>query len=872
MVGLLQNLSLGANAVSESPLTAREAVAEMTWGVNLADLYMAEPAEDLRAVKSTTGYVDYTAKETYDMCVGIWFWDGSFQWVCAYPTEKQDTIQINIPIPDYDEAIANENQDWAFFIIRCGDKNGGNAYKITLSECKIIGADGSILKNTYDFGSNWDGVLSAQGTTSTQGDTNDWHWGYGSQENNWTAEIGYYAEWDEKTQSNRHGADSKYNGAHFTANLTVDLAAELPTESKAEYWYCINRTQSDYKELVDTYMAQGVNVFRLPVTWTWFTHNDGDFAIDEEWLEAVKETVDYILSRGAYCILNMHDDYLQYSYVAESDGNGGYTNFHWEDQWMEDKYKDYVDVRFKAIWTQIAEYFKESSERLILEPFNEPTMQWYSGVPYDSWIARQEKRINELNEIFINTVRSTGGRNKTRLLCLAVAEYNTHTHLDAINLPEDSDYLMVQIHSYEEIERTPSSETWEKATDDLFRDVASFQKKNPGVPVIVGEVGVSHSSQNLANPEAAAQKVKYFFEQAKALGVPCLWWEDYFQVPEGGADSIYWIYDKVNRQWRTEILEAIKTTFPITEPDVPVLLTGIEITTQPDKTEYVEGELFDPTGMIVVATYSDNSARSVTDYSCEPGGPLTKDDTLITVSYVEGGFTKTATVSVCVNAADAPSDPFAGIDSCPGDRTCPMYGYTDLESVAWYHNGIHFCIDNGLMNGMGNNRFEPQNAMTRGMLVTVLWRYAGSPAEGSCNFTDLAQQWYRQAVAWASTNGIVNGMGNNRFEPDSEISREQLAVIFFRYCSSIGIDTSARTDLTIFPDSSQTSEYAREALSWAVAEGLITGMQQGNSVLLAPTGSATRAQVATILMRFIENVENKATAFRDPRAAARGSF
>lgn len=191
---------------------------------------------------------------------------------------------------------------------------------------------------------------------------------------------------------------------------------------------------------------------------------------------------------------------------------------------------------------------------------------------------------------------------------------------------------------------------------------------------------------------------------------------------------------------------------------------------------------------------------------------------------------------------------------CNQDNSCPSYSFTDIDFEPWYHDSVDYVVYYGLMNGMGNNRFEPQNPMTRGMLVTVLWRYAGSPVEGSCNFTDLAQQWYKQAVAWASTNGIVNGMGNNRFEPDSEISREQLAVIFFRYCSSIGIDTSARADLTVFPDSNQTSEYAQEAVSWAVAEGLITGMQQGSSVLLAPTGNATRAQVATILMRFIENV------------------
>jgi len=650
VIGAFPALSVTADASGGTALSSGEAVAEMTWGVNLADLYMAEPTEDLRRSESSTGYVDYVPQKEYDLCVGIWFWDNSFQWVCDYPTEKQESIQISVPIPDYNAAIAEENDGWAFFVIRCGSKTGGSEYGITLSDCQIIAADGTtILKDTYNFGSNWDGVLTASGTTSTEEDSNGLHWGYGSQENNWTGEIGYFAEWDADEQRMVHGADPKYNGAYFTATLTVNTAEELPTESKAEYWYCINRTESDYKELVDTYMAEDVNVFRLPVTWTWFTQNDGNFTIDTEWLEAVRGTVDYILSKGAYCILNTHNDYLQYSYVAESDGNGGYSNFHWEDQWMYDQYKDYADTRFAAIWTQIANYFKDCSDHLIFEACNEPTMLWYSAVDYDPWMAKQEQRVNELNEIFVDAVRATGGNNATRNLCLTVAEYNIHTHLDAITLPEDSDHLMIQIHSYNELEKMSNGETYTQATDDLFRDVAAFQTSYPKVPVIVGEVGVSHSYQNINDPEAAAAKVTYFFEKAEALGVPCLWWEDYFQVPEGGADSIYWIYDKANGEWRTEILMAIKEAVGATGSDPAALLTGIEITDQPDKTQYEAGEYFDPTGMVVTASYSDGSTKNVAGYTYAPDGALTQEDTVVTISYTEGGVTKTAVVNITVS-------------------------------------------------------------------------------------------------------------------------------------------------------------------------------------------------------------------------------
>ena len=220
---------LTADAAGSKPVTANEAVDEMLWGVNLVDLYIAEPEDDPRRTGSTTGYIDYTTKESYDLTIGIWFWDNSFEWVCSYPTEKQDTIQISIPIPDYDAAIAEANEGWAFFVIRCGGKTGGTDYKITLSDCKITAKDGTILKDTSNFGSNWDGVLTAEGTTSTEADDNGWYWGYGSQENNWTGEIGYYAgEWDASTNTMGHGADPKYNGATFTATLTVDTAKQLP--------------------------------------------------------------------------------------------------------------------------------------------------------------------------------------------------------------------------------------------------------------------------------------------------------------------------------------------------------------------------------------------------------------------------------------------------------------------------------------------------------------------------------------------------------------------------------------------------------------------------------------------------------------------
>ena len=147
--------------------------------------------------------------------------------------------------------------------------------------------------------------------------------------------------------------------------------------------------------------------------------------------------------------------------------------------------------------------------------------------------------------------------------------------------------------------------------------------------------------------------------------------------------------------------------------------------------------------------------------------------------------------------------------------------------------------------------------MSRAMLVTVLWRYEGMPQEGENSFTDVpAGTWYTEAVQWAAKNGIVNGVGHGKFDPDGELTREQMAAILYRYAEGRDLDVTARGELSGFADASTVSGYAKDAIQWAVAEGLISGMKNSGRLVLAPSGSATRAQVATILMRFIENCVN----------------
>ncbi|MBQ4566258.1 MAG: S-layer homology domain-containing protein, partial [Oscillospiraceae bacterium] len=193
---------------------------------------------------------------------------------------------------------------------------------------------------------------------------------------------------------------------------------------------------------------------------------------------------------------------------------------------------------------------------------------------------------------------------------------------------------------------------------------------------------------------------------------------------------------------------------------------------------------------------------------------------------------------------------------CDGGAHCPSAGFTDVAGPEdWSHEGIDFVVSRSLFNGTTSSTFEPNAEMTRAMLVTVLWRYAGSPEEGSNIFTDVPENvWYTKAVAWAAEHGVVNGVGEGRFDPDGKITREQMATILYRYVSSIGVQTEERADLSRFPDASRISGYAQTPMEWAVAAGLISGSSEGDQIYLQPQGNATRGQVATILMRLIRNV------------------
>ena len=178
--------------------------------------------------------------------------------------------------------------------------------------------------------------------------------------------------------------------------------------------------------------------------------------------------------------------------------------------------------------------------------------------------------------------------------------------------------------------------------------------------------------------------------------------------------------------------------------------------------------------------------------------------------------------------------------------------FKDVKDGKWYTEAIKYVYENKLMNGMTATTFEPNTPMNRAMLVTVLYRSEGEPAtSGKTPFTDLKANWYKKSVAWAYENKVVNGTTETTFSPLTPITREQIATIFYRFAQFKGRDTSAKANLSTFPDGSKVAKYAKDAMTWAVGEGLITGTKAGKETLLDPKGNATRAQVATILMRYL---------------------
>jgi len=193
-----------------------------------------------------------------------------------------------------------------------------------------------------------------------------------------------------------------------------------------------------------------------------------------------------------------------------------------------------------------------------------------------------------------------------------------------------------------------------------------------------------------------------------------------------------------------------------------------------------------------------------------------------------------------------------GIEAEEPEKDVFVLNFTDVKESDWFYDAVKFAVEKGLFKGTGETTFSPHQPMTRAMLVTVLYNLEGSPgAAGANNFTDVKNgEWYTNAVIWANAKDIVSGYGKGLFGTNDPITREQMASILYRYASYKGYDVTATANLSAYTDEEEISNWAKEAMNWANAEGLITGRTK---TTLVPGGTATRAEVASILKRFVES-------------------
>ncbi|MBO4831066.1 MAG: S-layer homology domain-containing protein [Oscillospiraceae bacterium] len=248
-----------------------------------------------------------------------------------------------------------------------------------------------------------------------------------------------------------------------------------------------------------------------------------------------------------------------------------------------------------------------------------------------------------------------------------------------------------------------------------------------------------------------------------------------------------------------------------------------------------------------------------TTYNAEPGGisliTIEPDDPStaeLTELYEAKGYEQYCIASIiCDEDGNLYYKNDSGtVFSVGSAEYCPSADFTDVPADAWYHGAVDYAVEKGLMKGTSPTTFEPGTSTTRGMIVTMLWRLEGSPAVSAANpFSDVAEgAWYRDAIVWASENGIVGGYGDGRFGPADEITREQLATMLWRYAKQKGYDVSGKADLSGYTDAGDISSWALDAVKWANAEGLVNGR---TAETLVPGGTANRAEAAAIFMRFL---------------------
>ena len=371
----------------------------------------------------------------------------------------------------------------------------------------------------------------------------------------------------------------------------------------------------------------------------------------------------------------------------------------------------------------------------------------------------------------------------------------------------------------------------------------------PALPV-VDDAEVAH--QNLPSGATVADAVKPTFSDinGQPLDGTFTWYADTEHsrqladedALDAGEHALYWVFTPNNGNYSaisgsvTVTVESsytppVRPTYPPTISDTehgevavsparPSSGQTVTITPKPDEGYKVdEVTVTDKDGAPVEVTDNDDNTWSFK----QPAGSVT-----ITVTFV-----------------------------CDGGELCPSHRFTDVDQTLWYHTAVDWAVTAGAMSGYdGTDLFGPDDELTRAQMAAVLYNLAGKPEAGAADaFTDLAEgAWYANPVAWAVDQGLFKGYeGTSLFDPDDSLTREQAAAVLMRWAEARGEDVTARADLTSFPDASEVSTWATDCLSWAVGAGVLNGVETADgSRILYPQGTCTRAQLAALLMNWLE--------------------
>lgn len=248
-------------------------------------------------------------------------------------------------------------------------------------------------------------------------------------------------------------------------------------------------------------------------------------------------------------------------------------------------------------------------------------------------------------------------------------------------------------------------------------------------------------------------------------------------------------------------------------------------------------------GTMTISSLEGTVIDISTAQEMEEGAVLTRNTRYFCAEDTSAVFEASVNSVVAVNGYYLPGDSVTGNQS----------PYSDVAPSDWFYAAVLYTYQQGIMTGMGDGQFIPRSNLTRGMIAQVLYNMESTPAvSGGGSFSDVSESdWYFNAVSWAAQNAIVDGYGDGLFGPEDDVTREQMAVVLYRYAQYKGYDTSAVGSIDAFPDGDSVSSWATEAMAWAVGSGLMLGDENN---MLNPTGTATRAEVAQLLTRFDQNM------------------